>query len=94
MSTDTEFLESSKMDVSSEENSSEGNVGSNIKVSNFEILFPNQIEEAGPDLRRPVMTHLPENIVLAHKESDDNKYLVNFTNYQKLVGKLIYLTLA
>ncbi|GKB40415.1 ribonuclease H-like domain-containing protein, partial [Tanacetum coccineum] len=44
---------------------------------------------------KPVMTRLPENIILAHKESDDDdKYLVNFTNYQKLVGKLIYLTLT
>lgn len=43
---------------------------------------------------KPVMTPLPENIVLAHKESDDDKYLKNITNYQKLVGKLIYLTLT
>ncbi|GJX29402.1 hypothetical protein Tco_0237481 [Tanacetum coccineum] len=37
---------------SGEENSSEGNVSSNIKVSNFEYIFPNQIEEASPYLRR------------------------------------------
>ncbi|GKC83558.1 ribonuclease H-like domain-containing protein, partial [Tanacetum coccineum] len=40
------------------------------------------------------MTPLPENIVLAHKESENDKFLVNFTNYQRLVGKLIYLTLT
>lgn len=43
---------------------------------------------------RPVMTPLPENIVLNHKETEDDKYLKNFTAYQKLVGKLIYLTLT
>lgn len=40
------------------------------------------------------MTPLPENIVLNHKETDDDKYLKFFTSYQKLVGKLIYLTLT
>ncbi|GJY74958.1 ribonuclease H-like domain-containing protein, partial [Tanacetum coccineum] len=35
---------------------------------------------------------LPENLVLNHKENETDKYLVNVTNYQKLVGKLIYLT--
>ncbi|GJS10156.1 putative RNA-directed DNA polymerase [Tanacetum coccineum] len=41
---------------------------------------------------RPIMTPLPENIVLSHKESDSDKFLTNITSYQKLVGKLIYLT--
>ncbi|GJZ37953.1 ribonuclease H-like domain-containing protein [Tanacetum coccineum] len=40
----------------------------------------------------PVDIPLPENIVLSHIESIDDKYLKNFTSYQKLVGKLIYLT--
>jgi hypothetical protein len=40
------------------------------------------------------MTPLPENFVLAHKEFDNDKFLRNITNYQKLVGKLIYLTLT
>ncbi|GKE34269.1 hypothetical protein Tco_1453591 [Tanacetum coccineum] len=40
------------------------------------------------------MTLLPENYVLTHKESDDDKYLRNVTSYQKLVGKLIYLTMT
>ncbi|GJT48931.1 putative RNA-directed DNA polymerase [Tanacetum coccineum] len=34
---------------------------------------------------KPVLTPLPENIVLAHKETKDDKYLKNITSYQKLV---------
>ncbi|GJW23142.1 ribonuclease H-like domain-containing protein [Tanacetum coccineum] len=33
---------------------------------------------------RHVVTHLLENIVLAHKETGDDKYLRNITSYQKL----------
>ncbi|GJT70413.1 zf-CCHC domain-containing protein, partial [Tanacetum coccineum] len=33
---------------------------------------------------RHVVTPLPENIVLAHKETDDDKYLLNITIYQNL----------
>ena len=55
----------------------------------FELLH-----EFGLLACKPVMTPLPENIVLAHEESDDDKYLRNITNYQKLVGKLIYLTMT
>ncbi|GKB44419.1 hypothetical protein Tco_0889361, partial [Tanacetum coccineum] len=36
----------------------------------------------------PVITPLPENCVLAHKESNGDKFLMNITNYQK------YLKLA
>ena len=43
---------------------------------------------------RPVLTPLPENIVLNHKETDDDKLLKNITSYQKLIGKLIYLTMT
>nr|GEX02608.1 ribonuclease H-like domain-containing protein [Tanacetum cinerariifolium] len=43
---------------------------------------------------RPVLTPLPENIILAHKETEKDKFLVNITSYQRLVGKLIYLTLT
>ncbi|GJW38884.1 ribonuclease H-like domain-containing protein [Tanacetum coccineum] len=43
---------------------------------------------------KPVSTPLPENIILAHKESKDDKFLKNITSYQRLVGKLIYLTLT
>ncbi|GJW54704.1 ribonuclease H-like domain-containing protein [Tanacetum coccineum] len=41
---------------------------------------------------RPVSIPLPENSVLNHVESIDDKFLNNISNYQKLVGKLIYLT--
>ncbi|GJT97699.1 ribonuclease H-like domain-containing protein [Tanacetum coccineum] len=43
---------------------------------------------------RHVVTPLPENIILAHKETDDDKYLLNLTSYQKLVEKLIYLCMT
>jgi hypothetical protein len=43
---------------------------------------------------RLVLTPLPENIVLNHKETDDDKLLKNITSYQKLIGKLIYLTMT
>lgn len=43
---------------------------------------------------RPALTPLPENIVLNHQESNDDKLLRNITSYQKLVGKLIYLTMT
>ncbi|GKC50406.1 hypothetical protein Tco_1073151 [Tanacetum coccineum] len=119
-----------------EENSSEGNVGSNIELNEFvldgklkyglnryanhsllsgdKFYFvpnlnmssePSSFEEASRDVKRitamndemnalSVMTHLLENIVLAHKESGDDRYLVNLTNYQKLVEKFIYLILT
>ncbi|GJX32751.1 ribonuclease H-like domain-containing protein [Tanacetum coccineum] len=57
-------------------------------------------DKGGPSRReggvyfRHVLTPLPENIVLAHKESKNDKFLVNLTNYQRLVGKLINLTLT
>ncbi|GKE05143.1 ribonuclease H-like domain-containing protein [Tanacetum coccineum] len=41
---------------------------------------------------RPVETLFPENTVLNFKETEKDKCLINFTNYQQLVGKLIYLT--
>ncbi|GJY58004.1 ribonuclease H-like domain-containing protein [Tanacetum coccineum] len=52
----------------------------------FELLH-----EYGLLACRPVITPLPENIVLAHKETDSDKFLINVTRYHKLVGKLIYL---
>ncbi|GJV76309.1 ribonuclease H-like domain-containing protein [Tanacetum coccineum] len=41
---------------------------------------------------RPVDIPLPENSVLCFEESDNDKYLNDFTSYQKVVEKLIYLT--
>ncbi|GJU79091.1 ribonuclease H-like domain-containing protein [Tanacetum coccineum] len=43
---------------------------------------------------RHVVTPLPENIFLSHKETDDDKFLRNITSYQKLVRKLIYLCMT
>ncbi|GJY56763.1 ribonuclease H-like domain-containing protein [Tanacetum coccineum] len=40
-----------------------------------------------------VSTPLLENIVLAHKESNDDKFLENVTSYQRIVEKLIYLNI-
>ena len=50
------------------------------------------LHEYGLLAAKPVDTPLPENTVLNHVESDNDKFLKNITNYQKLVGKLIYLT--
>nr|GEV53465.1 ribonuclease H-like domain-containing protein [Tanacetum cinerariifolium] len=41
---------------------------------------------------RPVDIPLPENTILSCDETENDKYLSNFTTYQKLVRKLIYLT--
>ncbi|GKD52418.1 ribonuclease H-like domain-containing protein, partial [Tanacetum coccineum] len=38
-----------------------------------------------------VATPMPENGILSHKETDNDKFLKNITSYQKIVGKLIYL---
>nr|GEY17108.1 ribonuclease H-like domain-containing protein [Tanacetum cinerariifolium] len=43
---------------------------------------------------RPVLTPHPENIILAHKKTEKDKFLVKITSYQRLIGKLIYLTLT
>ncbi|GJS42933.1 ribonuclease H-like domain-containing protein [Tanacetum coccineum] len=50
------------------------------------------LHEYGLLAARHVSIPLPENSVLNHDESKDDKYLNYFTSYQKLVGKLIYLT--
>ncbi|GKB71616.1 ribonuclease H-like domain-containing protein [Tanacetum coccineum] len=47
---------------------------------------------------RPIMTPLPKNLVLNYKETETDKYLINVTNYQKLIDiglrVLKYLKLA
>ncbi|GJX28888.1 ribonuclease H-like domain-containing protein [Tanacetum coccineum] len=50
------------------------------------------LHEFGLLAAKHVDTPLPENATLNHTESDDDHLLVNFSNYQRLVGKLIYLT--
>ncbi|GJS48479.1 putative reverse transcriptase domain-containing protein [Tanacetum coccineum] len=43
---------------------------------------------------KTVSPPLLENIILAHKESKNDNFLKNITSYQRLIGKLIYLTLT
>ncbi|GKC10402.1 ribonuclease H-like domain-containing protein [Tanacetum coccineum] len=50
------------------------------------------LHEFGLLAAKHVDTPLPENATLNHTESDDDHLLVNVSNYQRLVGKLIYLT--
>ncbi|GJT30079.1 putative RNA-directed DNA polymerase [Tanacetum coccineum] len=50
------------------------------------------IHEFGLLAAKPVTTPLPENCVLAVDESESDKFLKNIFEYQKLLGKLIYLT--
>lgn len=57
-------------------------------------VFFRVLHEFGLLACRPVMNPLLENVVLAHNESKFDKYLENITSYQKLFGKLIYLTIT
>ena len=50
------------------------------------------LHEYGLLAAKPVDTPLPENSVLSCVETASDKVLNNINNYQKLVGKLIYLT--
>ncbi|GKF30430.1 ribonuclease H-like domain-containing protein, partial [Tanacetum coccineum] len=43
---------------------------------------------------KPATTLLQQNIVLSVVESEKDKYLSNMTKYQKLVGKLVYLSVT
>ncbi|GJS50954.1 ribonuclease H-like domain-containing protein [Tanacetum coccineum] len=53
----------------------------------LELLY-----EYGLLAARPTDIPLPKNSVLSFDETTNDKYLSDFTTYQKLVGKLIYLT--
>ncbi|GJU18962.1 ribonuclease H-like domain-containing protein [Tanacetum coccineum] len=57
-----------------------------------DIIITGNDEVGIKDSKRPVETPFPENTVLNFKESEKDKFLLNFTSYQQLVGKLIYLT--
>ncbi|GKA61323.1 putative RNA-directed DNA polymerase [Tanacetum coccineum] len=50
------------------------------------------LHEFGLLAAKPVLSPLPANFVLNHIESNEDKALTNVSNYQKLIGKLIYLT--
>ncbi|GKB46560.1 ribonuclease H-like domain-containing protein, partial [Tanacetum coccineum] len=43
---------------------------------------------------KPAATPMQQNVSLSHKESDKDKRLINITAYQKLVGKLIYMSVT
>ncbi|PWA51104.1 ribonuclease H-like domain-containing protein [Artemisia annua] len=43
---------------------------------------------------KPAATPLQQNVVLNHVESNGDKFITNLTEYQKLVGKLIYLSVT
>ena len=43
---------------------------------------------------KPAATPLQQNVVLSHVETENDKFLSNMTEYQKLVGKLIYLSVT
>ncbi|GKC63416.1 ribonuclease H-like domain-containing protein [Tanacetum coccineum] len=50
------------------------------------------LHEFGLLAAKHVDTPLPENATLNHTESDDDHLLMNVSNYQRLIGKHIYLT--
>nr|GFA01979.1 ribonuclease H-like domain-containing protein [Tanacetum cinerariifolium] len=56
------------------------------EIEKFKLLH-----EYGLLAAKHVDTPLPENTTLNHIETDDDPLLDNIRNYQKLVGKLIYL---
>ncbi|GJV23883.1 ribonuclease H-like domain-containing protein [Tanacetum coccineum] len=41
----------------------------------------------------PVATPLQQKVVLSHTESNNDKFLTDMSEYQKIVGKLIYLSI-
>ncbi|GJU18210.1 ribonuclease H-like domain-containing protein [Tanacetum coccineum] len=61
-----------------------------VEINNFKKFLSSKF--LIKDLARHVSIPFPENTVSNHVESKDDKYLNKFTSYQKLVGKLIYLT--
>ncbi|GKD97580.1 ribonuclease H-like domain-containing protein, partial [Tanacetum coccineum] len=50
------------------------------------------IDEFGLLASKPSYIHMQPNISLSSEPKDDDSLLENFTDYQKLIGKLIYLT--
>ncbi|GJZ82563.1 ribonuclease H-like domain-containing protein [Tanacetum coccineum] len=64
-------------------------VGSNVNQRKYclELFY-----DYGLLAAKHVDTHLPENTTLNHIESDNDKLISDIGNYQKLIGKLTYLT--
>ncbi|GJU03347.1 ribonuclease H-like domain-containing protein [Tanacetum coccineum] len=50
------------------------------------------LHEYGLLAAKPVDIPFPKNTILSFEETINDKYLFDFTTYQKLVGKLIYIT--
>ncbi|GJZ33781.1 ribonuclease H-like domain-containing protein [Tanacetum coccineum] len=50
------------------------------------------LHQYGFSAAKPVDIPFLENTVLSHVETEKDKFLKDFTNYQKLVGQLIYFT--
>ncbi|GJS62521.1 ribonuclease H-like domain-containing protein [Tanacetum coccineum] len=66
--------------------------GSDIKQIDDFKQYLKILHEFGLLAAKPVLCPLPTNFVLNHIESNEDKALTNVSNYQKLIGKLIYLT--
>ncbi|GJY24736.1 ribonuclease H-like domain-containing protein [Tanacetum coccineum] len=58
------------------------------------LVYVDDIVITGSDIKQidDFKHYLKKNIVLNHIESNEDKALTNVANYQKLIGKLIYLT--
>ncbi|GJR21691.1 ribonuclease H-like domain-containing protein [Tanacetum coccineum] len=69
-----------------------------------EALIENDFKQSGHDHSlytkessgsfAALLVYVDDIVLTAHKESKDDKLLKNITSYQRLVGKLIYLTLT
>nr|GEV77830.1 hypothetical protein [Tanacetum cinerariifolium] len=61
------------------------------KFSLYLLVYVDDLVITGSDVKeiesfkRPVTTPLPENIILSHKETEFDKFLLNITSYQKLI---------
>nr|GEW81529.1 hypothetical protein [Tanacetum cinerariifolium] len=62
-----------------------------VKISTVRCLIDLAVQS---DWKLSVVTPLPKNIMLSHKETTNNKFLQNVAAYQKLVEKFIYLCMT
>ncbi|GKE67688.1 ribonuclease H-like domain-containing protein, partial [Tanacetum coccineum] len=64
-----------------------------VRIKEFKRKYCLELlHEYGLLAARHVDIPLPENSIISFKETNNDKYLSDFTTYQKLVGKLLYLT--
>nr|GEY81474.1 ribonuclease H-like domain-containing protein [Tanacetum cinerariifolium] len=52
------------------------------------------LDEYGLLACKPDATPLQQNVILGYEESENDKFLPSMTKYQKIVGKLIYLSIT